>query len=119
MADQTSLVNRIYGYLRGKAQMRATVTYSQVQNDLGIKRPYGGITPLLDRCAEMSLADKGVILPSLVVNKDTGMPGGKFGSGNARSGFWKFCEDHDVDIDDNPYEFLVRQQVKVFKAYSS
>jgi len=119
MADQTPLVNQIYGYLRGKAQMRATVTYSQVQNDLGIKLPYGGTTPLLDDCAEISLDEKRAILPSLVVNKDTGMPGGKFGSGNARSGFWKFCEDHGFDLGDNPYEFIVQQQLKVFKAYSS
>lgn len=44
---------------------------------------------------------------------------GKFGSGNARSGFWKFCEDHGFDLGDNPYEFIVQQQLKVFKAYSS
>lgn len=119
MADHEPLVERIYGYLRGKAQMRATVTYSQVQNDLGITRPYGGITPLLDGCAEISLAEEGVILPSLVVNKETGVPGGKFGSHGARTGFWKFCEDRGFDLGDNPYEFVVREQLKVFKAYRS
>jgi hypothetical protein len=124
MADQ-SAVDRVYGYLRGKARMRATVTYTMVQQDLGIDLPYGSIVPLLDACAEISLAEKGVILPAIVVNKNSGVPGGKLGgdmtqSSDARSGFWKFCEDHGLlNPGDNPFEFLVKQQVKVYNAYGA
>lgn|SRR2546423_335171 len=117
MTDHTpALVHQIYGYLRGKARMRSTVTYTLLQKELGIDRPYGALTPLLDECAALSLDQEDVVLPAIVVNKESGVPGGKF---DAPTGFWKFCQDQGRDLGDNKYEFAVKEQVRVFEAYGS
>src|SRR4051812_15735940 len=105
MTDHTAeLVQRLYGYLRGKARMRSTVTYTMLQRDLGIDRPYGAITPLLDECAAISLAEEDVVLPAIVVNKESGVPGGKFDTA-APTGFWKFCQEKGRHLGANKYEF--------------
>ena len=102
---------RLVSLLVETARQRATVTYGEaaaVAFEGRFSARSGALMDLLGEVDELVDADKGVMIASLVVRKDSGMPG---------DGYFKFARDHlGRDVSD-ARSFWLAETRRVWGAY--
>lgn len=114
------LRERITGVLLAVARTRSTITYSALAAMVGFdmaratdRRVLGEI---LDSIATWSYDDRLVVLAVLVVLQKENMPSGRMDASNP-SGFYAWAKAQGFDISD-PYKLVLREQGKVYNAFS-
>ena len=93
------------------ARMRQTITYAGLCRAVGAARlrPYSwALMALLDEACSPEDAEHGIVLASVVVRADSGMPG---------DGYFGWAERAGADVGDRR-EYWERQIARVYLAYS-
>lgn len=113
----TTVAQQVYGLLQAVARQRATITYGEVAEilglNLGLSKYRAEMGDILREVAEASYAEYRVVLTAIVVGGMDGMPSGRQDPSNP-SGFYAWMQSEGFDIS-NPHKLVAAQQAKVYR----